>query len=227
MSIKGQPSAWEDDLDALSIQIQPYRLAISAEQRSRIAKYCTELVAWNRRYALLSRHDIDLVLKKHVAACLGSVLLVKPSPDTQWVDVGAGAGMPGIVLKIWAPKQPITLIESSHKKCVFLEHVVRSLSLGPVPILSKRVETLLERGHLVEHFDVLFARAVADLRNTLRLFGPLLRRGGRIVTFKGPGWEDDVREAASAGLLGRGGYRLLEVMRVPWAPGHILLLRKD
>jgi 16S rRNA (guanine527-N7)-methyltransferase len=218
---------WEVELDSLSTQIRPYQLILDDQQRARISRYCTELIDWNRRYALLSRHDADAVLRKHVSACLGSALLVTPNDLEQWVDVGTGAGLPGIVLKILYPNQPITLIEGSHKKCVFLEHVTRLLELGPMPILAKRVETLVARGELVEAFDVLFARAVADIRETLEQFGPLVRPGGRIVTFKGPGWEEDARAAEAAGALGSSRYRLQEALRVPWAPGHILLIRKD
>lgn len=217
---------WAGELDALATRIHPYRLCLDEQQRTKIARYCTELLEWNRRYALLSRHDADAILRKHVAACLGSVLLVAPNDAEKWVDVGTGAGLPGIVLKILAPGQPITLIESSHKKCVFLEHVARVLELGPMPILAKRVETLVARGEQLGAFDVLFARAVADIRDTLAQFGPLVRPGGRIVTFKGPGWESDARAAESAGILASGKYEIQEVLRVPWGPGHLLLIHK-
>jgi 16S rRNA (guanine527-N7)-methyltransferase len=218
---------WTIELDALSARIHPYRLKLSEEQRAKIATYCTELLDWNKRYALLSRHDADAVLRKHVAACLGSVLLVAPRDGDKWVDVGTGAGLPGIVLKIMAPEQPITLIEGSHKKCVFLEHVTRVLGLGPMPILAKRVETLVARGEYLGEFDVLFARAVADIRDTLVQFGPLVRPGGKILTFKGPGWEDDALAAEAAGVLRKGQYQVREVLRVPWGPGHILLIQKE
>jgi 16S rRNA (guanine527-N7)-methyltransferase len=217
---------WLSQLDELTTRIHPYRIHLNADQRSQIVRYCTELVAWNRRYALLSRHDVDNVLRKHVAVCLGSVLMAPPQDEQKWVDVGTGAGLPGIILKIMAPNQPITLIEGSHKKCIFLEHIRQVLALSSVTILPRRVETVTGRGELLGEFDVLFARAVADLRDTLTLFGPLVRPGGRIVTFKGPGWEDDARVAESAGVLSPNSYRLEQVLRVPWGPGHLLQVRK-
>ena len=137
-----------------------------------------------------------------------------------------GAGLPGVILKIMSRGQPITLIEGSHKKCVFLEHIRQVLGFRGISVLAKRVETLVARGELIGEFDVLFARAVADVRDTLQLFGPLVRHGGRIITFKGPGWETDVQAAEASGLLGRGEYSLEQVLRVPWCPGHILQIRK-
>jgi 16S rRNA (guanine527-N7)-methyltransferase len=217
---------WVSELDDLSTRIQPYRMVFDAQQRAKIARYCGELVEWNRRYALLSRHDVENVLRKHVAVCLGSALLVTPNEAEKWVDVGTGAGLPGVVLKIMSPDQPMTLIDGSHKKCIFLEHIRQVLGFRGVTILAKRVETLVIRGEGVGEFDVLFARAVADVRDTLGLFGPLVRSGGRIITFKGPGWEADVHAAVASGVLGKGEYSLEQVVRVPWCPGHILQIRK-
>jgi 16S rRNA (guanine527-N7)-methyltransferase len=219
-------SRWSEELELLATRICPYRLTISPSQWEQLARYCTELHEWNRRYALLSRGDTEEVVRKHISACLGTALLVVPDAATKWVDVGAGAGLPGVVVKIWAPKQPITLIEGSRKKCVFLEHVRQALKLESLSIVAKRVETLIAGGVYLGEFDVLFARAVADIRDTLSEFGPLVRPGGRVLTFKGPGWEEDAGVARSAGILDGSEYRLEEVLRVPWGPGHILAIRK-
>ena len=135
--------------------------------------------------------------------------------------------MPGLVLKAWEPAQEIVLVEASHKKGVFLENAVRELGLGPVDIQTARVETLLEKGNVRGRFDVLFARAVADLKTTLQMFGPVIGRGGLIVTFKGPSWADDVEDAKKDGILTPGSFGLEQVLCVPWAPGHLLLLRKN
>jgi 16S rRNA (guanine527-N7)-methyltransferase len=135
--------------------------------------------------------------------------------------------LPGLVLKAWEPKQEITLVEGSRKKAVFLDNVVRELGLGPVEIHVARVETLLSKGTLRGEFDVLFARAVTGLAESLRVFGPVLRQGGRIITFKGPTWSYEVEEAKRDGVLTAGAYRLEQVVCVPWAPAHLLSLRKE
>jgi 16S rRNA (guanine527-N7)-methyltransferase len=184
-----------------------------------------ELVRWNERYALLSRADVRSVFTKHVAASLGALLLVRPSPNEEWVDVGSGAGLPGLVLKIWSPEQRITLIDGSRKKCMFLQNTALTLDLDQVSVLCTRVETLVARDQNLGKFDVLFARAVAELAVTLLEFGPLLRPGGRILTFKGPSWATEVESARSSGVLDAFG-RLHETVRVPWAPAHILSIVK-
>lgn len=217
---------WSEELQSLATRIHPYRLSIDSDQWNQLATYCALLNEWNARYALLSRGDGEEVVRKHISACLGTALLVVPDVSTKWVDVGTGAGLPGIVVKVLAPKQSITLIEGSHKKCVFLEHVRRTLELESLTILAKRVETLTQSGAYLGEFDVLFARAVASVRDTLTLFGPLVRPGGKVLTFKGPGWEEDVDAARSAGALDGRSFQLEEVIRVPWGPGHILSIRK-
>jgi len=217
---------WDAEIDDLAASMQPFRLALTEQRKRRIRRYCDLLFAWNRRQALLSRRDIGNVLQKHVGASLGTLLLVTPNPNERWVDVGTGAGLPGLVLKAWEPAQRITLVEGSRRKGIFLQEAVRDLGLGPLDIHVAQAETLLSKGKLLEEFDVLFTRAVADLKTTLRAFGPALRKGGRLVTFKGPSWSGDVQDAIQDGALVAGIYDLEQVLRVPWAPGHLLLFRK-
>lgn len=217
---------FEADLDRISLQMVPFHLPMGEDIKRRIRLYCTQLHSWNRRYALLSRQDIQHVLDKHVAASLGVLLLAKPSQDEEWVDVGSGAGLPGLVLKLWDPALQITLIDGSRKKCIFLQNTAKELGLGDLPIHPVRVETLVMRGEMLGRYHLLLARAVADVATTLREFGPLLRPGGRIVTFKGPQWNEDLSGAIESGILTPERYRLEEVIRIPWAPGHLLSIRK-
>jgi 16S rRNA (guanine527-N7)-methyltransferase len=211
---------------SLRASMEPFRLIMTPEAEKRLLVYCAELVFWNRRYALLSRSDVANVLRKHVAASLGGLLVVEPRAGTTWVDVGTGAGLPGLILKIWSPEQQIVLVDGSRKKCNFLESVIRSLRLGPMEVLATRVETLLARGQRVGQFDALFCRAVCDLTSTLRDFGPLLRPGGDVVTFKGQAWSEDLECARTAGILNDVHFRLESVHAIPWTRGHILRIRK-
>ncbi len=131
------------------------------------------------------------------------------------------------MLKIWSPSLEISLVESAHKRCVFLQHVMQILDVSNVPLYQARVETLVARGELVGTFDVLLSRAVTDLVGTLREFGPLVRAGGKIVTFKGPRWGDEIMEAHEQGLIDPGPYALEQSFCVPWTTAHILVLRKS
>ena len=136
-------------------------------------------------------------------------------------------GLPGIILKIMAPGQPITLIEGSHKKCVFLEHISAGTRARPDANLAKRVETLVARGELLGEFDVTVRPGgCGPPRHPVPVWSTR-PSGGRIVTFKGPGWEADARGRRGRGRPGKGGVRDPEVLRVPWGPGHLLLIRKE
>jgi 16S rRNA (guanine527-N7)-methyltransferase len=218
---------WDEEFGVLAARMEPFGFALTEKRKQRIRRYCELLISWNRRQALLSRRDVGSVLEKHVGASLGALLLATPNPEEKWVDVGTGAGLPGLVLKVWEPAQEITLVESSRKKSVFLQEAVRELGVGPVDVQTAQLEALLSKGKLLGVFDLLLSRAVTDLKTTLQAFGPAVRRGGRIITFKGPAWEEDVEAAASDGILAAGSYRLEQVLCVPWAPGHLLLLRKE
>jgi 16S rRNA (guanine527-N7)-methyltransferase len=107
-----------------------------------------------------------------------------------------------------------------------MQNIARELGMGPIEILPARVETLVLRGERVGTFQVLLCRAVADITTTLRDFGPLLVGGGKILTFKGPGWRDDVGAAVAAGVLEDRKFHLEEVMIIPWTQGRILQIRK-
>ncbi len=217
---------WSAQVDELAARMSSYQLTMTDEIKERIKRFCSQLIVWNERYALVSRQDVDNVLSKHVAASLGPLLLEPPDASGEWVDVGTGAGFPGLILKLWSPEQRITLIDGSRKKCLFVGQIARELELGPMPILQVRVETLVARGELQETFSVLFARAVADLTTTLRNFGPLVRRQGQIISFKGPNWSADAQAARDQGLLRDDRFILDEIVQIPWAPGHLLRIRK-
>jgi 16S rRNA (guanine527-N7)-methyltransferase len=218
----------EDFLEAETRQLfrrlEPFGISTGTDILNSITTYVRLLIAWNHRMALLSRHDQESIVRKHIAISLAPMLLREPTPDEKWVDVGTGAGLPGLVLKIWRPDLRITLIEGSRKKCVFLEEVVRTLSLERVEILSARVETVLARQEGGGTYDVMLVRAVADLASTLAEFAPLVRHGGTVITFKGPSWSEEVEAASRRGLLAPG--QLEQVLKVPWTPGHLLCIRR-
>lgn len=216
----------EAEIRDLSERLGGFSLKAPKETQEKILTFCLELIAWNRRHGLLSHGDIQHIVTKHIAASLGVFLGVGPTPKSKWVDVGTGGGFPGLILKIWHPELELTLIEAAHKRCAFLRHSIQILDLKQVALHQSRAETLVARGDLVGEFDILLCRAVTDLVTTLREFSPLVRTGGRIVTFKGPSWSDEVRLGAAAGLGAGGMFELEECLCVPWTTAHLLIIRK-
>lgn len=216
--------ALEAQVQELSGQLEPYGLQFDPAVVAKLVAFADLLIRRNGLLNLLSRRDVDNVIRKHVAASLGVFLLVQPREGQRWIDVGTGAGFPGMILKIARPDLNIELLDSSRKRCLFLEEASSLLRLGLKQVHQLRVETWLERGVGLESYDVLTCRAVAGLSESLRVFGPLIRRGGQLVTFKGPSWEQELQVARDEGELERSGFAFREMREIPWTPGHLLLL---
>jgi 16S rRNA (guanine527-N7)-methyltransferase len=215
------------DAGALAKALRPYCLELHADAQSRLVRFAEELLQWNDRLNLLSRPDAPNVIRKHCAASLGVLLVTRPGPRDRWIDVGSGAGFPGLVLKIVRPDLDMSLLESARKRCIFLENTVRTLELGRVPVHSLRAETLISRGEEVGRYSVMTVRAVTTLEGTVSMFSPLVAPSGRIVTFKGPAWREEVEQAQERGVLKAHGLSLESVTRIPWTAGHLIVLRKS
>jgi 16S rRNA (guanine527-N7)-methyltransferase len=218
---------FEPDIAWLLAVIEPYSIPLEPGAPARLRVFARELLVWSGRLNLLSRADAPQVIRKHVAASLGVFLVAQPAEHEEWIDVGTGAGFPGLVLKIARPDLRITLLDAARKRCRFLEDVVRSMELGRVPVVPLRVETLVARGEGLGRYHLLTARAVTSLVETVRSFGPLVAPSGRIVTFKGPRWHEEIESLHAAGLLGPEGVSLDSVTRIPWVSGHLVTLRKS
>lgn len=214
------------ELTQLIEAVREHGVTLPDASAGRLLTFATALLEWNDRLNLLSRPDAPNVVRKHVAASLGVCLVREPAPNEHWIDVGTGAGFPGLVLKIVRPHMNLTLLESARKRCIFLERITHDLSLAPTPILQMRAETLIERNRDHPGFDVVTARAVASLEDSLRHFGPLVAQQGSFITFKGPGWEADLEDLGARGVLVAAGFALETATPIPWTPGTLLHLRR-
>ncbi len=174
--------------------------------------YASELAVWNERFNLTAITDPDEVRIKHFLDSLTCLLAMGRAPGGRIVDVGTGAGFPGLPLKIMCPRLSVTLIESIEKKAAFCRHVVDLLGLKRVEVLHARAETV---AHLSEHraaYDWAVARAVAALPVLLEYLLPFLRVGGAAVAQKGDTAPAEVASAEEAlRLLGGTVERLIPV----------------
>jgi 16S rRNA (guanine527-N7)-methyltransferase len=156
---------------------------------------------------------------------IAPVLRERGLDSARLVDVGSGAGFPGLPLKIALPGLRVALVEATGKKARFLEHVVATLGLTDVDVLSSRAELLAHDPSLRERFDVAVSRAVAELNALLELTLPFCRQGGVMVAQK----KGDVAGELAAALraLDVLGGRLIEVREVTaqgLADGRVLAL---
>lgn len=170
---------------------------IDDRQLALFEQYYALLVEWNKRVNLTALVNERDVVIKHFIDSLTLLKDITPDEAARVVDVGSGAGFPGLPLKIARPDINLVLLESVRKKADFLLRVVDILSLSGVSVICARVEDAARQKDMRAAFDYTVSRAVASLPVLLEYCLPLLKTGGFFVAMKGPAVTD---EAASAGM---------------------------
>ncbi|KAF3796593.1 Ribosomal RNA small subunit methyltransferase G [Nymphaea thermarum] len=179
---------------ANSARDTPLVSSLSGAQKEQVSLYVDALLEWNQRMNLTAVTEPSGVMKRHVEDSLAILPVIQndyaahcstANDGLNVVDVGSGAGLPGVVLAIACPDWKVTLLESMHKRCVFLEHVVKHLDLSNVQVVRGRAESIGQTIDFREAFDVAVARAVAELRILAEYCIPLVRVGGLFVAAKG------------------------------------------
>ncbi len=187
-------------MDTLAIVLKELRIRLTADKADALARYAAMIRAERERSALISRRSLDLIEQRHFAESLSLLealeergLLQSPA-----LDIGSGAGFPGLPIKIARPGLRLTLLESNEKKAAFLEQVIAELSLDGAGVITARAE---EAGRLPEHraaYALVLARAVAPLRVLAELALPFLAIDGVLAAPKGSAALREVREAQAA-----------------------------
>ena len=187
------------------------------------------LLAWNEKFNLTAIRDVDGIQVKHF---LDSLTVLKVLPAHQGaprvVDVGTGAGFPGLPLKIVRPELRLTLVEATGKKASFCQAVVDELKLAGVSVLKARAEELGQDPAHRERYDFALARAVAELPVLAEYLLPLVKPGGRAVAQKGENAPAETQ--AAAGALRRLGGALDQIVPIR-LPGlsdlrHLVVIKK-
>ncbi len=160
-------------------------LHLTRSQLSALSLYERELVDWNMRFNLTAIRDPQEIHIKHFLDSLTCLLPMRDKPIGRLIDVGTGAGFPGIPLKIVNPQLQLTLVESVGKKAEFCRHVANILDLKGVEVLQERVEVIGQDSAYREQYDWAVARAVAILPVLAEYLLPLVRVGGSMLAMKG------------------------------------------
>ena len=155
-------------------------LRVTERQLDQFLRYQQELLDWNTRINLTAITDPEEVLLRHFLDSL-SLLLVYDRAETRLLDIGTGAGFPGLPLKIVRPQWQVVLLEATGKKVAFLQHIIETLQLKNVVALHGQAEGLAHKAGYRASFDVVTARAVASLPTLLEYAAPFCRVGGQII----------------------------------------------
>jgi 16S rRNA (guanine527-N7)-methyltransferase len=172
-----------------------FNIHLIGRQLLALATYEKELLSWNQKFNLTAIRDVEGIRVKHFLDSFSCVLAWKANPPARLIDVGTGAGFPGIALKILYPSTRVTLVESVGKKAAFCQHIIELLRLEGVEVINARAENVGQDLRHREQYDWAVARAVANLNVLSEYLLPLVKVGGTILAQKG---ESGPAEAQSA-----------------------------
>ncbi len=179
-------------------------ISLTEKQLSQFMLYKDLLLEWNEKINLTAITDQREIIIKHFADCISIGAALPFLENAALIDVGTGAGFPGIPLKIVFPSLQVTLLDSLHKRVSFLEEVVQKLELSGVSCVHSRAEDGGQNPIYREKFDYCVSRAVANLAVLSEYCLPFIRKGGSFISLKGPevGEELDIAKNAIRTLGG-------------------------
>lgn len=190
-------------------------MRLGPAQLAALERYERELLEWNSRFNLTAIHEPEKIRTKHFLDSLSCLLVMRDTPVDRVIDVGTGAGFPGLPLKIACPNMRLTLVESVGKKADFCRHVVETLKLENVEVLTTRAELLGQARAHREQYDWALARAVAVMPVLAEYLLPLVRVGGAMLAMKGESAPAEVHRAEHAVRVLGGHIRRLVPVTLP------------
>jgi 16S rRNA (guanine527-N7)-methyltransferase len=171
---------------------------LSERMIGKFEQYLALLDKWSAVYNLTSvKKERERLIELVIDSLSGAEIISGIGTKLNVIDIGSGAGLPGIPLAIACPGQSFTLCESREKRASFLNEARRTLKLDNVTVENKRAENLAG-GEGANSFDVATARAVAPLGDLTKLSRPLLKKDGILLAWKGPGYKEEISDSADA-----------------------------
>ncbi|MHB1126777.1 MAG: 16S rRNA (guanine(527)-N(7))-methyltransferase RsmG [Bacillota bacterium] len=190
---------------------------LTGSQLNSFLDYLMILKEWNRVMNLTAIEEDEAIIEKHFIDSLLCARFVSDHDHTTVLDVGTGAGFPGIPLKIWDPRLHLSLLDSTEKKAKFLQTACNELNLAGVKIVQARAEEAGRDARYREMFDRVVARAVARLDILAEYCLPFTKIGGLWIALKGPGITEELLEAKAAINILGGEIRETMEFRLPFS----------
>ena len=200
------------NLDILAKGADALGIELSNLQIGQFQSYLGSLAEWNKRTNLTSPAALENAERVHLLDSLTLIPLIRrEAPNAQrLVDVGSGAGFPGLALKIAMPELHVVLVEATRKKAEFLKSMASSLGLGDVEVLAERAEAVARHDGYRQAFDVATARAIGQLSLVLELTLPLCKIGGMLMAQRGDDAQTEATSAAKVSNTLGGGKPIVE-----------------
>ena len=168
-------------------------LPLSDEAKGKFELYLERLLEWNKRVNLVSKADEGRIAERHFLESLALLRLVEFPYEARVLDLGSGAGFPGLPIKILRPDIRMTLLDSKRKRILFLREVVEVLGLEGVAVVCARAEEINRQQGYEGEFEIVLARAVAKLERLVGWGLPFLKEGGRLVAVKGGDLDREIK----------------------------------
>ena len=191
------------DMEGFQKDLEAFGIFLTDGQLGQFLRYYEMLVEWNGRMNLTAITEYQDVLKKHFVDSLSLTKVYDLRQNSSIIDVGTGAGFPGLALKIAFPGLKVTLLDSLNKRIQFLDAVIGELGIQGVETVHGRAEDFAKPGKLRESFDLCMSRAVANLSTLSEYCLPFVKKGGLFVAYKSEKAASEIEEAEKAiSLLG-------------------------